>query len=124
VSGNRAPKAANVAARGTDRRTRAAQATSEAGPATSAASAGSVMTPVPRTAPTERAVPWATVSVPWLGCGSAVRARGVDVPADVTPDDAVPCLVDGAMRSMLRTGWTAEQVRLPTTGLVRSTLLG
>ena len=28
------------------------------------------------------------------------------------------------MRSMLRSAWTAEQVRFPTSGLVRSTLLG
>jgi hypothetical protein len=40
------------------------------------------------------------------------------------PDDAVRDLVEVAMRSMLRSGWTAEQVRFRTSGLVRSTLLG
>src|SRR6476660_5463093 len=42
--------------------TSASQATSDAGPATPAAIAGRVMTPVPRTAPTDNAVPCGTDS--------------------------------------------------------------
>ena len=49
---------------GCSARTRAAQATSEAGPAIPAAMAGRVMTPVPSTAPIDSAVPWGTLSPP------------------------------------------------------------
>ncbi|BCY06661.1 hypothetical protein L3i22_017490 [Actinoplanes sp. L3-i22] len=56
-SGKRAPSAANVQASGAERRIRASHASSAAGPAAAAASAGMEMSPVPSTAPIDSAVP-------------------------------------------------------------------
>src|SRR4051794_21434997 len=56
ASGKRTPSAANVVASGADSARRPAHASTDAGPAASAASEGSSSTPGPSTAPTYRAV--------------------------------------------------------------------
>jgi len=79
--------AANVEASGMLSTTRANQATSEAGPAMPAAMAGSVMTPVPSTAPVDSAAP----------CGT--DSRFVEALAAVTCPACLPIGPPG------RTGW-------------------
>jgi hypothetical protein len=113
----RDPRAAKVAASGMERMTRAAHATSEAGPAIAAASAGSVMTPVPSTAPTERAVPWATVSVP---CGDAVppgttRACPANENVEVVGAELRVVVL---IPSIVASGWTGRQGHFCATTMV------